>query len=187
MKMPANDVTVTGSFVPNIYAVVYIVDGVEYKVDSIVFGSAIVVADAPTKEGYTFSGWSDIPQTMPAQDVTVTGTFRINKYQVTYVIDGEVYATDSVEYGASIVLPVVEEKEGYTFSGWSEVPQTMPANNVTIYGSFTTGIEQIRMEDSDDYTIYNIGGYRTGVLQKGFNIVRDANGKVSKIYYVRPK
>ena len=34
----------------------------------------------PTKEGYTFSGWSEIPETMPDHDVTVTGSFIVNKY-----------------------------------------------------------------------------------------------------------
>ncbi len=31
--------------------------------------------DEPVKEGYTFSGWSEVPETMPAEDVTVTGSF----------------------------------------------------------------------------------------------------------------
>ena len=30
------------------------------------------------KKGYTFSGWSEIPETMPAHDVTVTGSFEID-------------------------------------------------------------------------------------------------------------
>ena len=35
---------------------------------------------APTKEGFTFSGWSEIPETMPDHDVTITGTFIANTY-----------------------------------------------------------------------------------------------------------
>ena len=38
-------------------------------------GARITPEAAPTKEGYTFSGWSEIPQSMPAHDVTVIGVF----------------------------------------------------------------------------------------------------------------
>ena len=45
----------------------------------------------PTKEGYTFSGWSNIPKTMPANDVTITGSFTQIDFEVgnaTYEISG---------------------------------------------------------------------------------------------------
>lgn len=61
----------------------------------------------------------------------------VSKYQITYIVDGEVLATDSVEYGASIALCEEPQKEGHTFSGWSEVPETMPAEDVVVTGSFT--------------------------------------------------
>ena len=56
----------------------YIVDGEEYKSYEIEEGATITPESEPTKEGYTFSGWSEIPETMPAHDVTVTGTFEKN-------------------------------------------------------------------------------------------------------------
>lgn len=135
--MPAHDVTVTGSFTINKYKVTYMVDGVEYKVVDVEYGSAITPEAALTKEGYTFSGWTDLPETMPAHDVTVTGTFTINKYKVTYIVDGEEYGTSEVIYGAE-VNPIEEpSKEGYTFSGWLDLPEEMPANDVTVTGTFT--------------------------------------------------
>ena len=60
---------------PQIYSLKYMVDGTLYKEYSIEEGSAIIAEPAPTKDGYTFSGWSEIPETMPAHDVTVTGSF----------------------------------------------------------------------------------------------------------------
>lgn len=53
----------------------YNVDGEEYRSYQIEEGETITPEPVPTKEGYTFFGWSEIPATMPAQDVTVTGTF----------------------------------------------------------------------------------------------------------------
>ena len=60
------------------YSLKYMVDGTLYKEYSMEEGAAITPEPAPTKQGYTFSGWSSIPATMPANDVTVTGTFTKN-------------------------------------------------------------------------------------------------------------
>ena len=179
--MPAHDVTVTGSFKVNSYTLTYMVDGEEYESYSIKYNASIEAEDEPTKEGYTFSGWSEIPATMPAHDVTVTGTFTVNTYKVTYVIDNEVYATDSVDYGAAITPPVVEDKEGYTFNGWADVPETMPANDITIYGMFVSGIAEIGVDAVSDTLIFTPQGIRVSKLQNGVNIVRSADGKTKVI------
>ncbi len=135
--MPANDVTITGTFTINKYKLTYTLDGEEYKSTEVNYGTAITPEDAPVKEGYTFSGWSEIPSTMPASDVTITGTFNINKYKLTYMVDGEEYKTSEVDYGSTFTPETAPTKEGYTFSGWSAIPSTMPANDVTITGTFT--------------------------------------------------
>ena len=141
--MPAEDVTVTGKFTVNKYKLTYQVDDAEYKTIEVEYDTTITPEIAPTKEGYTFSGWSDIPETMPAQDVTVTGTFTINKYKLTYQVDDAEYKTIEVEYGTTITPEVAPTKDGYTFSGWSEIPETMPAHDVTITGSFTKGMYKL--------------------------------------------
>ena len=136
--MPAENVTVTGTYNVNTYSLIYVVDGVEYKRYDVAYGSTITPEEAPTKVGYTFSGWSDIPATMPASEVTVTGSFTINTYKLTYLLDGEEYRSYDIEYGVAITPEAAPEaKEGYKFSGWSEIPETMPAHNVEVTGTFT--------------------------------------------------
>lgn len=135
--MPEEDVTITGSFIINKYKLVYQLDGADYKTFEIEYGSTITPEAEPTKEGYTFSGWSYIPSTMPANDVTITGSFTINKYKLTYMVDGKEYKSFEIEYGSSIIPETEPTKDGYTFSGWSEIPETMPAHDVEITGSFT--------------------------------------------------
>ena len=135
--MPAHDVTVTGTFSINHYTLTYLIDGETYKTFELDYGTAITPEAAPEREGYTFSGWSEIPETMPAHDVTVTGTFTINSYTLTYMIDGEVYKTYEVDYGTAITPEAAPEREGYTFCGWSEIPETMPAHDVTVTGTFS--------------------------------------------------
>ena len=150
--MPASDLTITGTFVPNKYKLTYFVDGGEYKSSEVEFGSAINAEENPTKEGYTFSGWSEIPETMPASDVAITGSFTINKYKLTYTLDGEEYKTAEVDYGTALTPEEAPVKEGYTFSGWSEIPETMPANDVTVTGTFTVNKYKLTyMVDGEKY------------------------------------
>ena len=158
--MPAHDVTVTGTFTVNKYKLTYMVDGELYKTYDVEFGTTITPESYPTKENYTFSGWSEIPATMPAHDVTVTGTFAINSYKLTYKVDGEVYKTYNVEFGATITPEEEPTKEGYTFSGWSEIPETMPAYDVTVTGAFSVNSYKLTyMIDNKVYkeTIYEYG------------------------------
>ena len=137
--MPDHDVDVTGKFVVNKYKLVYMVDGVEYRSYDVEYSTAIKPEEEPTKEGCTFSGWSEIPATMPAHDVTVTGTFVDNntKYILTYMVDGEIYRSYRLKAGSTIIPIDEPTKDGYTFSGWSDIPEEMPAHAVTITGSFT--------------------------------------------------
>ena len=150
--MPAEDITIEGTFTVNHYTVTYVVDGEVYATDSIAYGNEIILIDEPTKEGHTFSGWSEAPETMPAEDITIEGTFTVNHYTLTYVVDGEVYATDSIAYGSEITLIDEPTKEGHTFSSWSEAPSTMPANDVVIEGSFAVNYYTVTyMVDGEVY------------------------------------
>ena len=141
--VPANDLIYEGSYTVNSYLLSYTVDGETVQSDSIVYGTAITLPEAPYKEGYTFSGWSEAPETMPAEDVTISGTFTISKYLVTFKIGDEMIAADSLEYGATIVAPEAPEKEGHTFNGWGEVSETVPAGDVTYEGSYTVNIYKV--------------------------------------------
>ena len=111
---------------------------------------------------------------MPAEDVVVEGSFAVNYYTVTYIVDGEVYATDSIAYGDEINLIKNPYKEGYTFSGWSEVPATMPAEDIVVYGTFEktdTGIDDLE-EEKDSTVIYDLAGRRvTDMTEKGIYII----------------
>ena len=62
------------------YALTYMLDGTKYREYSLQEGKTITQEPAPSKEGFTFSGWSEIPATMPDHDVTITGTFIENTY-----------------------------------------------------------------------------------------------------------
>ncbi len=168
---------------PEKYKLTYMVDNVVYKTYDVEYTSTITPEAFPTKEGYTFSGWSEIPTSMPAKDVTVSGKFAINKYRLIYMIDGETYKSYDVEYGTSITAEAEPTKDGYTFSGWNWIPDTMPAEDVVITGGFTF-IDAIETVVADDgtYQIFTLDGKLVESLQKGVNIIRYSNGTTKSVY-----
>ena len=99
------------------------------------YGTAIAVPEAPTREGYTFIGWDkEIPMTMPAENMTVTAQWKINRYTITFdTAGGSEIASITQDYGTAITSPADPTREGYTFIGWDrEIPTTMPAENITL-------------------------------------------------------
>lgn len=68
------------------YKLTYYVDGEIYKEYIIDEETSITPESEPTKETYQFSGWSEIPETMPNHDVIVTGTF-VRHFDVGHVVN----------------------------------------------------------------------------------------------------
>ena len=164
---------------PDVFTLTYLLDGEVYKEMKVTVGTAITPETVPDKEGYTFSGWGDVPATMPAEDLVLQGTYNINSYMITYRIDGAPFETEMVKYGDPIVPPAAPEKAGYTFE-WLDVPATMPAKNIEIIGQYTTGIGTIQA-DMQHAEWYTIEGRRISAPRKGLNILRKADGTVKKV------
>ena len=99
------------------------------------YGEAANAPIVPGREGYTFTGW-DKDFSHVTENMTVQAQYTINTYTVSYFVDGELYTTQSYEYGQDITPAQAPTGDG-TFSGWSEIPETMPAHNVNVYGTFT--------------------------------------------------
>ena len=172
-----SDVTVTGSWTHNLYKVTYKFTGdvpatatlpAEYDA---YYGDSIVEPTVADIEGYTFKGWNATGEIVDGKvgegNVTVTGTWEINTYTVTYITNGGTPAieADTYEYGAVINAP--EEtltRAGYSFNYWYKDDEntefafgteTMPAGNITLYAkwtanahtiTFNTGVDGIKVE-----------------------------------------
>ena len=80
--------TFTAQWERNKYLVTFIVEDTVAKKDSVLYEGTITKPADPVKEGYTFTGWQpEIPETMPANDLTFTAQFSINQYTMTFVLD----------------------------------------------------------------------------------------------------
>ncbi len=95
-------------------------DGTVLKTETVENGSAATAPAAPVREGYTFTGWDKSFDSITA-DTTVTATYEINKYTVSFVdYNGTVLKTETVENGKSATAPTAPTREGYTFTGWDK-------------------------------------------------------------------
>ena len=159
--MPAESMSFKAQWTINQYTLTFNADNgtedVEITQD---YGTKFDTPADPTREGYTFAGWNmDIPETIPAEDMNFTALWSVNSYKLVYILDGEVYAEYDVEYGSEITPENDPEKTGYTFDGWTEIPETMPAHDVEIHGSFSvvTAIRTI-LADEKAVDVYNLNG-----------------------------
>ena len=86
-------------------------------------------------------------------------------YTITYVLDGEVYATETLECGTKIVPPVIPGLEDYTI--WEDVPETMPAKDITIYGKAKEIIDSLTPNPSprERGAVYDLSGRKMFNLQ----------------------
>jgi hypothetical protein len=172
------DVTYEGHYINNPYEIIYYVDGVEYYRGLIEFGATIALIDEPTKEGHTFSGWSEVPATMPAEEVKVYGTFSVNVYNVYYYVGEELVHTAEVAYGQAIPEYTYEPTiEGDVFVGWiGETYETMPAHDVTYTANIESGIGQLTI-DKSQLTIYDLTGRRITEMENLKGGIYIINGK----------
>ena len=95
------------------------------------------------REGFTVADESVLSGTIAADGSLVLKVYYSrNKYTLT--VDG---VASEVYYGAAVSV-AEPSKEHYTFAGWEpELPDTMPANDVTVVSKWT--------EDGADYTAYD--------------------------------
>ena len=134
--MPAENITVKAQWEINQYTITFDTNGgSEIAPITQDYGTEITAPDNPTRKGYTFKGWDKkIPETMPAENMTVKAQWEINQYTITFDTNGgSEIAPITQDYGTEITAPDNPTRKGYTFKGWDrEIPETMPAENITI-------------------------------------------------------
>ena len=166
--MPTEDSTFTAVWTVRQYTVTFDTDGgTEIAPITQDYGTAIAAPADPTRTGYTFSGWDRaIPETMPAEDITVTARWSVNQYTITFdAAGGSAVSAITKNYGASVSAPTAPTRTGYTFAGWylgdeAYTFSTMPAENITLTARWTANADTkytvkhyLQNADDDEYTL----------------------------------
>ncbi|MBQ3087074.1 MAG: Ig-like domain-containing protein [Clostridia bacterium] len=162
-------------------------------------GTTVTVADAPSADGYVFSGWS-------TEDAEITdGEFVINNdvafigswekvYTVSYAYaDGyevpadapEVPACVAYKAGSAVTVEEIPFADGYVFVGWTTDDAdvngnlfSMPEQNVTLYGYFKKPVESVEINGIEDITLNKDSQTQIQV------IVKPEDATVKDIIYV---
>jgi uncharacterized repeat protein (TIGR02543 family)/prepilin-type N-terminal cleavage/methylation domain-containing protein len=144
--------TVTATFAINTYTVTFDKNGgdTEASPASITtnYNTTVTLPTAPTKTGYTFTGWNTLANgsgtaftssTPVVASITVYAQWTINYYTVTFVDwDNTVLKTQSVAYLGSATPPADPTRSGYTFGGWDGT-YTGVTSTRTITATYYTG------------------------------------------------
>ena len=151
--MPADNITVKAQWEINQYTITFDTNGgSEIAPITQDYGTKITAPDNPTRKGYTFKGWDkEIPETMPAENITVKAQWKINQYTIAFDTNGgSEIAPITQDYGTEITVPDNPTRKGYTFKGWDkEIPKTMPAENITVKAQWEINQYTITFDTND--------------------------------------
>jgi hypothetical protein len=99
-------------------------------------GSYVTLPTVTVPEGKKVQ-W-DWYSTIVQGDATITGKIvDIPKHTLTYWLDNSVYRSYEVYEDAALTPEADPERDGYTFTGWYEIPQYMPTYDLNIYGYYS--------------------------------------------------
>ena len=110
------------------------------------YGTTVTAPAAPTKPGCDFAGWTpELPETMPAENMTVTATWTELTYTVSITGAGVTADKMNPEYGDDVVITIAADED--------RTLNTLTVNGVDVTASVVDG----------QYTIENVTGNVTVV------------------------
>ena len=170
ITVPAEDITFIATWDVNSYTVTWVIDGAE-EVETYEFGASVVIPAPPEKEGYSFVKWdTEIPSTMPAEDIVITAVFEVKQYNVTFNATDGIFSNDTnilvvpTDYNSEVKAPEIPAFEGHTFVAWTpELAEAMPAEDLTYYAIWAEGEGVVYTVET--YTMDAEGNYGEPVVE----------------------
>lgn len=156
--MPSNPVALTATW-SELYDITFVVDGETYDtaVDAGEAGDDLPTPSKgePTKDGYIFAGWVDEngnPVTsIPDADTTVEASWEEiipETYTIKYYDGSTLLKTEQYEEDEPIADYAPAAKEGYTFNGWTGMPEDglMNAEDIEVFADWSVNKHSITLD-----------------------------------------
>ena len=132
------------------------------------YGSSVTVPDAPTRDGFEFAGWTPaLPETMPAENITVTASWTVNTFIVSITGAGVTADKMNPEYGDNVTITIVADEDRtlntLTVNGVDVTEDVADGQytienvtgNVTVVATFNSTKEFITLPTSSDYVTFS--------------------------------
>lgn len=189
-EIVTSNIQFNAKFEINKYTVSYhlIIDGIESDAISsttLVYNSTIPSKKEPIQSGYTFTSWIGYNaetgevfegNKMPSYDIKYVSTRTTNEYILSYYDNNELIQRENYLYG-SIITPFNYEKEGWTVSEWTNLPETMPYYNVDVHCTSVINTYKVTFKDQDNNEYVVDATYGTPIK----NIIPTIEGKTFNI------
>lgn len=151
-------------------------------------------SSTPIFEGYTFNGWMTeskipytIPDTMPAEDLTLYANWSANEYKIRYIVNNSTWQNKTYHFEDTIMDAGIPIKSGYIFYGWYTTASfdeafrlsSMPSHNIDVYAKMVPK-QTIKIDTSKQtYSLSENYGFKLklGYSLKNFKIEYLVNDK----------
>lgn len=153
------DITLYAKWKPIILTVSVSIDGV-VTTQSVNYGADAVLPSSPTKAGYTFTGWSSDGKNIKS-DMTITASFLINAYTITFIVGEEELYTRNVNHGGNLpneLIPVVPEITGKN-GVWNRTDFSNITSNLTVTAVYTDKVYTVTYVNKSGETVIGTASF----------------------------
>lgn len=155
--MPDSSFSVEAQWEALNYELTVVVDGETVQTVQYHYADTIDSLNTPEKEGYSFAKWiPSVPETMPAENVSVEATWSLNYYDLIKIVDED---TVSIVYGYDESVAEIQDpspKKGYKFIGWSDtIPSVMPAHNVELVAQWELEWYDLTLDVDSQFSVFH--------------------------------
>lgn len=166
--MPGEDVTVYAKFSPNNYTITFKANDEIVSSESLAYGTAIVVPEAPEVEDYAFVEWKDLLETVPAYDVEFTAVYNQVNMRIK---DGIASFSQDVD----VKFDKIYYTRTFTNTNWQAlyVPFEIPVTEEFLADFEVADLNDVRQYDRDDdgvkdETVIEAFKVKSGVLEANY-------------------